>query len=101
MEPLTEALKEMNNLHTLDLSHNEIGDDGIRLLAELFDQYLCNLQVLILNYNKFSKVGIEILTEKLEKLSQLHILDYSYLEDYHSEVLSPMTEIKKNSYNLV
>lgn len=75
MGPLIESLKVMDNLQTLDLSHNEIGDDGILLLAELFDspqEYLYNLQVLILSFNKFSKVGAKILAEKLKKLSQLH-----------------------------
>ena len=60
MEMITLALKEMNNLHTLNLSNNKIGDDGIKLLAELFDspqQYLSNLKVLLLDGNHYSEVG--------------------------------------------
>ena len=92
MEPLTEALKEMNNLDTLDLSRNEIGDKGIKLLAKLFDspqQYLCNLQVLILNFNKLSEVGAKILAEKLKNQPHLHILEFDLkLGAYSAEVLS-------------
>ena len=97
---LAEALKEMNHLHTLDLSHNEIGDDGIKVLAELFNcpkQYLCKLQVLILNFNKFSEVGAKILAEKLETLSQLHALEFDLkLGAYSAGVMS-----RKQLQNLV
>ena len=93
MGPLTEALKEMKNLDTLDLSRNEIGDEGIKLLAELFDspqQYLCNLQALILSFNKFSKIGAKVLAGKLKNQSHnLHILEFDLkLGAYSAEVLS-------------
>ena len=90
MEPLAEALKEMNNLHTLDLSHNYIGDDGMKLLAELFDppqRYLHNLQVLLLNDNKYSEVGAKFLVKKLNLL-QLHTIEFnSELTVVSAEVL--------------
>lgn len=92
MKSLTEALKEMNNLNTLDLSRNEIGDDGIKMLAELFDftkQYLCNLQVLILSFNKFSKTGAKLLAKKLKDLPQLDTLEFDLeLGAYSAEVMS-------------
>ena len=89
MIPLAEAL---NYLHTLDLSRNEIGDDGIKVLAELFNcpkQYLCKLQVLILNFNNFSKDGTKTLAEKLKSLSQLHTLEFDLkLGAYSAGVMS-------------
>ena len=90
MEPLAEALKEINILHTLDLSHNYIGDDGIKLLAKLFDppqQYLRNLQVLLLNDNNYSEVGAKFLVKKLNLL-QLHTIEFnSELTAVSAEVL--------------
>ena len=91
MKPLTEVLQKMNNLHTLDLSHNEVGDDGIKLLTELFDhpqQYLSNLQVLKLHSNKYSKVNIKNLAEKLKKLSQLHALEFNFDTSFDAEIKS-------------
>ena len=92
METLTLALKEMNNLHTLDLSHNHIGDDGMKLLAELFDspqQYLGNLKVLLLNGNQYSEVGAKILAEILKKFLQLQTIEFNRdLIMFSAEVLS-------------
>ena len=93
MESLTLALKEMNNLHTLDLSNNYIGNDGIKLLAGLFDsprQYLSNLEVLLLNDNHYySEVGAKILAEKLKKQLQLHTIEFNRdLIAFSAEILS-------------
>ena len=105
MLSLAEALKEMNHLHTLDLSRNEIGDDGIKVLAELFGnskQYLCNLQVLILNFNKFSEVGAKILAEKLENFSQLHTLDFDLeLGAYSAGVMSQRQQRVKKTVTVL
>ena len=75
--PLVDALKYMDYLHTLDLSHNNIGDAGVKLLAEAIEnEHLTHLQVFLLNQNKFSEDGAELLAEKVVKLSQLHTLDF-------------------------
>ena len=59
---LAEALDGMNQLHTLDLSFNEVGDVGAIRLTE---SNLTHLQVLILNNNLITKDGARVLFERL------------------------------------
>ena len=77
MVPLTEALKQMKHLHTLDLSNNKIGDTGLKLLSEVIDSsYLTHLQILLLNSNQFTELGVKELSKKVIKLSHLYTLKF-------------------------
>ena len=98
VKPLVKALKQMADLHTLDLSSNKIGDAGIKLLAEAIEtgQHLTHLQVLLLDWNRFSEVGAKILAEKVVKLSQLHTLDFGRtLRAYSARTLALIHQQKQ------
>ena len=72
---LVDALKHLN-VSTLDLSENEIGDAGLKLLANAIESgYLSSLEVLILAYNAFSEIGAEILSQKVVNLPKLRTFE--------------------------
>lgn len=75
----------MHHLHTLDLSHNEIGDEGVILLVEIVESYLTNLQVLLLNSNNFTNIGAKFLAEKVVKLSKLYTLKFDLKIGAHAQ----------------
>ena len=77
MKPLSEALKEMNNLHTLNLSYNTIGDNGMEPLAEALEK-VNSLHTLDLSHDEIGDEGIKLLTKALKEINNLHTLDLSY-----------------------
>ena len=96
--PLTEVLKHMNYLDSLNLSHNKIGDTGLQLLADAIDlQYLSNLEVLLLDGNKFSSIGAKVLSEKVVKLPKLRTFDLGlYLGIYSADAMALIHQQKAN-----
>lgn len=85
---LVDALKYLNVstiLDTHNLSHNKIGDVGLKLLANGIESgYLSHLQVLILSHNMFSDTGAETLSEKVVKLSKLRTFDLGLKQGRYS-----------------
>ena len=88
---LVDALKYLN-VRTLDLSHNEIGDAGLKLLANVTESgYLSSLEVLILAKNTFSETGAEILSQKVVNLPKLRTFDLGLKQGRYSA--KAMTQI--------
>ncbi|KAJ3433810.1 leucine rich repeat family protein [Anaeramoeba flamelloides] len=65
MEALSECLKANQALTNLDLSNNQIGDEGMKVLSESLkcNQTLTNLD---LSYNEIGAKGIQVLCESLK-----------------------------------
>ena len=88
---LVDALKHLN-VSTLDLSYNEIGDAGLKLLANAIESgYLSSLEALILAENAFSEVGAEILSQKVVNLQKLSTFDLGLRQGRYSALA--MTQI--------
>ena len=69
---LVYALKYLN-VSTTNLSHNKIGNVGLKLLADVIESgYLSSLQVLILSHNMFIvDTCAEILSQKTGKTFEI------------------------------
>ncbi len=92
---LVDALKNLN-VSTLDLSHNEIGDIGMKLLANTIESgYLSSLQVLILEQNPFSDTGAEILSQEVVKLPKLRTFDLGLKQGrYSARVMTQIYQLR-------
>lgn len=73
MECLSFCLNALPNLNIIDLSSNELGDEGLKYLALGIEK--CSLQEIILCWNKISNKGIKALMTQIDKLKQLKVLD--------------------------
>jgi energy-coupling factor transporter ATP-binding protein EcfA2 len=104
MGALIEALRHMKYLQTLILSYNDIGDAGLQQLATALSEsrFLRHLQVLLLDYNEFTRIGArigaQILSLNLVKLLKLHTLDLDVLHHkYSAQAIVKIYQIKKSA----
>lgn len=74
---LSKALKHMAELRKLDLSGNNIGNEGIKSLMEILAAYVPNLQELDLSSNNIGSEGIKELGKVLPRIVNLQQLDLS------------------------
>ena len=104
---LIESLKGINKLNILDLSHNEIGDEGVQLLADAIDsRQFSHLEAIYLGNNKLSQTGAKYLSLKVTQLSKLRIFDLgldlgSYSAQALSEIQLSSDPVKKSSNDFV
>ena len=64
-------------LEELDLSENEINEDGCRGLAKLLQMPACTLKELVLAENNVDDTGVEILVDALQNNTSLNYLNLS------------------------
>eukprot|EP00063_Salmo_salar_P063619 XP_014038454.1 PREDICTED: NACHT, LRR and PYD domains-containing protein 12-like isoform X1 [Salmo salar] len=102
-ETLASALQTPNSpLRELDLSNNDLGDRGVKLLCVGLTSALCNIQTLVLDHCNLTYESCEALASALQTPnSPLRELDLSYndLEDRGVELLcvgltSPLRNIQ-------
>ncbi|XP_031418497.1 protein NLRC3-like [Clupea harengus] len=73
------VLQSVNSLAELDMSHNDLGDSGIRLLCKGLVSSYCELQILRLSGSLISEEGCGFLASALtSNPSHLNELDLSY-----------------------
>nr|XP_049616941.1 NACHT, LRR and PYD domains-containing protein 3 isoform X29 [Syngnathus scovelli] len=77
-EALASVLSSSRTLRELDLSDNDLGDDGLEALAAGLAKPQCTLQVLKLNSCKLSKKSCEALASVLSSSRTLRELDLSW-----------------------
>ncbi|XP_061125356.1 NACHT, LRR and PYD domains-containing protein 3-like isoform X4 [Syngnathus typhle] len=77
-EALASVLSSPGSLRELDLSDNDLGDDGLEALAAGLAKPHCTLQVLKLKKCKLSKKSCEALASVLSSPSSLRELDLGY-----------------------
>ncbi len=67
---LSDGLRHCNNLHTLDISHNNIGSEGA--LSDGL-RHCSNLHTLVISYNNIGDKGVSALRDSLKQCSILRI----------------------------
>ena len=72
-QALAHAIKNCSNLHTLDVSHNEIGSDGAIAFADAIE-HCSNLHTFELSHNNIGHDGIKAIADAIGHCSNLHFL---------------------------
>ena len=73
MKVLADAIKHCSNLHTLKLDHTNIGPEGAEALADAI-KCCSNLHTVDVGYNNLSDNGVKVLANALKHCSYLHTL---------------------------
>ena len=71
------ALEKMQQLQSLDLSDNSLGEAGLMAFVPALEK-MQQLQSLYLRGNSLGEAGARALAPALEKMQQLRILDLGY-----------------------
>lgn len=72
---MTKHINYLSNLTELNLSNNNIGNDGLFYLLQNIDK-IQKLRLLDISYNYIDDYGINILINSLYKLPDLKILNF-------------------------
>ena len=73
--PIMTAIGSTQRLHTLNLSHNGIRNDGFECVARVLEQDSCALNKLILSHNMASMHGLKLLAAAVGSNNRLVELD--------------------------
>ena len=78
IKQIMKAIQINSALQVLDISHNEICDDGAEAISECLKDNNSTLQQLYMSHNQVSNIGITKISEALQINATLQILDISY-----------------------
>ncbi|CAF1531985.1 unnamed protein product [Rotaria sordida] len=95
VQRLCKALEQNKTLKTLDLSHNQTGDEGAQHLGKVLEQNK-TLTTLNLRSNKISHEGARHLSKGLEQNRTLTTLDLSYNHIGHQGIQHLSKALEQN-----